>query len=134
MKETELRYLKVYNSKNIVLSSSVGALLGCSFCFYLQNYLGLTAVLSSALTGLIFSFMPDSKHYDAPEMKAIIYTASFAAMTSPAFLENIFSLPILAILVTSLYHITKMYFIGFGGKLGSIAFVSSIIFCLGKSL
>lgn len=124
--------------------------IGCILTVSIQ-ILGFSAVLSSSLVGVIISclfiFLKDNKFYSAAA-----FCGSFAGMTSlnllfnqPNFLINkqsVFFLLLISIIVASFYHITvklnsnenykKNLFNGFGGRLGTIAFISTLVFIILK--
>lgn len=108
------------------------AFIGAASCFYLRFHLGLSPVVASALTGLIFSFTPKMKFYDHLDARAIVYAASFAAMAAPSLISEIYDIAFLSILVAASYSFSKPYFLGYGGKLGSIAFISCVVFWIGR--
>ncbi len=101
-------------------------------CILLQN-LGTSAILASVVTGLIGSFLPVSKKYDSKELIACTYTGSFTAMGSAILLHDIY-LVILPFLVSVSYLTLSRFYRGFGGKLGSIAFLASASLLLLKEL
>ena len=91
-------------------------------CLFLRESFLLSAIVSSALVGIAGSFLPFDK-----EIEQIIYCASFAAMSaSYSFSETsiILFLPLILYIVFKLF---KTSFLGFGGKLGAMAFVSNLI-------
>lgn len=98
--------------KNIILFA-----LGAYSCFLLHVLTPLDAVASSAVVGLIFSFI-FKKH------QAIIYCGSFAGMSSQSYLVNTTWLIPISIFGGLIFYYTKSIALGFGGKLGTIAFVS----------
>lgn len=98
----------------------LSAYLGFYLCLSLNKFATHDIILASALTGLLGSFFPIKEEY-----KAIIYTASFAAMNSRFQLDlHVYNLLIPVILVL-LFEMSKNWFMGFGGKLGSIAFFAN---------
>lgn len=61
-----------------------------------------------------------------------IFCGSFVGMTSPVFFTGSLELLLASIIAAILYIYVKNHFIGFGGKLGSIAFVAVLIIILLK--
>ena len=107
---------------------------GCLSCFYLQSALNIPAFFASALVGFLGSFIPTSYLVNTKPLIACVYTGSFSAMCSLSFFTSSFDTIILGVL-TGVYYITMArYFRGFGGKLGTIGFLSSLSFVLFKGL
>ena len=98
----------------------------CMACLALQIQLGLSAVAASALLGLVGSFIP--------LLSAIIYIGSFAGMCAPVHLDSPYQLLVISLIGSTIYLFTKNRFVGFGGKMGTIAFASSLCLIWGKNL
>lgn len=82
------------------------------------------SVLGSAFTGLIFGLST----LLIPEIKFIseaAYASSFAGMSKPKIIKKYMFL--IGLLTGAFYFLLMPIFIGFGGKLGAIAFISVII-------
>ncbi len=112
----------------IIFSCSIGF----AGSVLLQN-LGASAVLASITTGLIGSFLPTSRKYDSKELIACIYTGSFAAMGGSTLVHKAHFI-MLPFLVSTSYLVFSRFYRGFGGKLGSIAFLASASLFLLKEL
>ena len=108
--------------------------LGCIACYYLQVKFSLSSVLSSALVGLVGSFIPKSKYYDSAKAIAAIYCGSFASMTALGHFNSFQLVLVLSLIVGVCFTVCTPYFRGVGGKLGTIAFISSVVFIFGKVL
>lgn len=102
--------------------------LACFVCWWLQVTYGLSPVLASAMIGFLGSFYPDKG------IQAVIYAGSFAGMCSPEHLESPYAMLMVSILGSSLYLISKPHLSGFGGKLGTIAFISSFVLIMTRNL
>jgi hypothetical protein len=102
----------------LIIASTGGALL----TFFLQK-MGLSVVVSSSLVGLTGALIA---HFaGVPHLAAVIFAGSFAGMTGTSV--GSYPLIILAgLLVGVFYLISLKIFAGFGGRLGTIAFVSSV--------
>lgn len=100
--------------------------LACFACLTLQSYLGLSPVIASALVGLVGSFIPI--------LSAIIYIGSFAGMCTPNHLIGPIHILAISFFGSGIYLITKRRFEGLGGKMGAIAFASSLCLIWGKNL
>jgi hypothetical protein len=87
--------------------------------FSLVHYFDVSSVLASSFIGVIgYLFI---RKYEVP-----IYCGSFAGMVSVA-LFNFWEVGVLAVLCAFIFTLTKPLFSGYGGKLGTIAFLSSLI-------
>lgn len=126
------------NSKGLLLSERALFLLftfiGCLFCYYLQSALNIPAYVASALVGFLGSLLPSSYFVNTKQLIACIYTGSFSAMCSQSFFTSSIDILILGILTGVFYITFANYFRGFGGKLGTIGFLSSLSFVFLKGL
>ena len=86
------------------------------------------AVLGSALVGLIFGLIriiyPESSMFTE-----VGFASSFAAMTAFGTVRKKYYKLLVGFIVGLLYCISCSFFNGFGGKLGTIAFLSIIFIC-----
>ncbi|WP_404340746.1 hypothetical protein [Pseudoalteromonas mariniglutinosa] len=98
----------------------------------MHTELALPLVISSALTGLIGSFIPFPQGFQNHPYAAI-YAGSFAGMCSSSLIDGYWELAIISLIGASLYMLTMNLFSGFGGRLGSVAFASVALFFLAKS-
>ncbi|MBM3138003.1 MAG: hypothetical protein FJZ98_07425 [Chloroflexi bacterium] len=104
------------NAANSLVANSTGALL----TFWASQDLGMGPVLSSAAVGLLGSLL-------LPKLSAEIFTGSFVGMCSRAAVPQ-FSLILFAGLIAGwIFHMSRSTLVGFGGKLGTIAFASVIL-------
>ncbi len=104
--------------------------IGCMFCFWAHERLGLSTVVSSALVGLGGSFITSVKYPSLNICPAAIYSGSFAGMCSLELIGNQFNMMMVAILGSVIYFLLDSIFKGIGGKLGTVAFTSVAIFYL----
>ncbi len=107
--------------------------LGCFFCFLLHAKLDVPIVIASSVVGLIGSFIPlpsfiKERYHTHPH--AAIYAGSFAGMCSAELITSYWELGIISMIGALIYILTMNLFHGFGGKLGSVAFVSVTLFIL----
>jgi hypothetical protein len=110
------------------------AFLGGAFCcFCLQKTFLVSGVLSAAITGLLGSYLHFPKLYEKKGLHGTIYSGSFAAMSTSAVVQEPSHLLLLCLICTVFYLVSKPHLNGFGGKLGTVAFLSSIVFFLGRS-
>lgn len=89
----------------------------------LHQLLNLPIVIATALPALLGSFIPFKKVY-LHHPYAVIYTGCFIGMCSQTLISHPLLFLLIAFIGTSLYLLTSKNFVGFGGKLGGIAFVS----------
>ena len=103
----------------LFISSSLCILI----CFIAQTRFSLSPVLSAAGIALLASLL-----FKAPEFRAVIYIGTFCAMGASFQNNNIyFYAPTMAFINIILFKVFKFHFIGHGGKLGSIAFITTLI-------
>jgi hypothetical protein len=116
-----LKYVELWFFKFITF------FLGCYFCFLLQSQLQLSTVLAAALTGFLGTIVPETKRIDAVHVHANIYMGAFVAMGSRVVDAGTLQILLVSFIGSTVYFIISPFFKGFGGKLGLIAFISSIL-------
>ncbi len=89
--------------------------------------IGINPIVASALTGFIVSLLPFS---NKSNISTLVYCSSFAAIGVTELTNSFVLIFLLPILLMFIYQLTKTVAKGYGGKLGTIAFVSSGIFYL----
>lgn len=93
---------------------------GAVIAYVLSIDVGLGAVTASALVGLVSALI-------LPAQAVPIYCGSFVGMTSARLLISHGELAVAGTVAAGLYVLTACAYPGFGGKLGTIAFVGSVI-------
>ncbi|MCX2742752.1 hypothetical protein OO013_02680 [Mangrovivirga sp. M17] len=98
----------------------IAGIIGSTVTYSLQKA-GLNAILSSAIVGLFAGFL--GQYTSHSNVAAALFCGSFVGMTS------INLMPIMAVAIAGgtsgfIYYYTQSLFKGFGGKLGTIAFIS----------
>jgi len=86
---------------------------------------GLHGIIASSLVGFIGSFSNLIDHKNKFHLSPLIYCASFAAIGLS--LSSMTSIIILTLIIPNLFTLSQKRFLGFGGKLGSIAYISGLI-------
>ena len=102
----------------------LGLVIGCLLTFYLNNYLEWGAVLASAAVGLAGGLLPYVKP-SSESLKSVaiaIYCGSFVGMASTSLFTEVYYIFIASAISGIFYIYTRGLLIGFGGKLGSVAF------------
>jgi hypothetical protein len=94
-------------------------ILGVFVTYSLNHFLGISVVLASSFTGLVAYFFIRKRDI-------AIYCGSFAGMVSVS-LFGFIEVSVLALICAFIFILTKPLFKGYGGKLGTIAFMSSLI-------
>lgn len=107
---------------------------GCFFCIYLQKEFQLSPVLASSLVGFAGSFYQFSKIVEKSGIHAVIYSGSFAGMCSLDNLPTHLHVFTISIIGTLFYFLLKSHLTGFGGKLGVIALLSSLVMVFSRGL
>ncbi|WP_420935402.1 hypothetical protein ACOJR9_05860 [Alteromonas sp. A081] len=97
--------------------------LGLYGCFVLHELLEVPSVVSAASIGLIGSFLPTTTQFQH-HPQAAMYAGAFAGMCSSHVISSTYELVFISLVGATLYTTLKNHFIGIGGKLGTIAFVS----------
>ena len=105
-----------------------------TFSVFLQYYYQLNSIITAAslalLTTLIFSTNSSLPQKNL-EIRTLIYTGLFASMGS--FIHNKYfylHALIITVLCYLLFLLFKNQFIGHGGKLGTLAFISTLLYFL----
>lgn len=112
------------SSNLLILSGALGALI----TYLLATKLHLTTTISSALVGLIavivFEKLDKEKYKLFP---ASFYCGSFVGMTAVTVIHNPLIILIAGAISGLIFTASQDYFVGVGGKLGTMAFVSVVI-------
>lgn len=91
---------------------------------YLLQKVGVTSVVSSCLVGLLGAVL--GYFLKSPDTAAVIFVGSFVGMTSLSI--GSVSMVLLGGAISGfVFKISEAYFIGHGGRMGSIAFISLLI-------
>jgi hypothetical protein len=99
-----------------LLANTAGALL----TFWASQDLGFGPVIASAVVGLVGSLL-------LPKVSAEIYTGSFVGMCSIGIAPHFSRLLMAGMFAGLIFYTSRHVLIGFGGKLGTIAFTSVIL-------
>lgn len=100
------------------LPQGIAVLLGAVTAYALSIDLGLGAVAASAAVGLIAALV-------SPKYAAAVYCGSFVGMASPFVFSQYWEILLAGVLGGIVFILVLNIFLGYGGKLGTIAFVSS---------
>ncbi|MCD6226413.1 MAG: hypothetical protein J7J93_01290 [Candidatus Aenigmarchaeota archaeon] len=120
----------------MILGVIFTAIISIKATFYLRkkfkDKIKSDAVLGSAVVGLLFGltriFFPQTTIFSE-----VAFASSFAGMTSFKFVRKKSYKLLIGLIVGIIFLFSSSFFQGFGGKLGTIAFISIIIFFLLKS-
>lgn len=98
---------------------SIGAILTYSL---IQRF-HLSAVISSAIVGLVASFLPllNPKWTYSTQLPTLMYCGSFVGMTSPVIANGVPFIICSGAIAGILFVAARKMFHGFGGKLGALA-------------
>ncbi len=98
---------------------------GAITTYVLHWIIGWNVVFSASIVGLIFSFIPNlmASHQELQNLPAAVYCGTFVGMTKVGDSPNFLFISIASILTGLILLGTKNAFHGYGGKLGSLAFV-----------
>ncbi|WP_121665758.1 hypothetical protein [Mesonia aquimarina] len=105
----------------LILAVLIGALLTT----YLNINLGLGVVIGSAAVGVMGSFIPKNwpKKNEGNQFQTAIYCGSFIGMCQPLTENHYVFIGFASILSGIMFCISLQNLNGFGGKLGTLAFV-----------
>lgn len=95
-------------------------LCGALFAFFVNVTVGHGAVLASAVTGLLAVSL-------TPGYAAAVYCGSFVGMASSAVFGSFEQVSVAAVCSAGIFIVSKQALTGYGGKLGTIAFLGSLI-------
>lgn len=107
---------------------------GCFLCVFLQKEFSFSPVLASALVGFGGTFYHFSKLTEKSGIHAVIYSGSFAGMCSFENLPTHLHVFNISIIGTLFYFLLRPHLAGFGGKLGVIALLSSLVMVFSRGL
>ena len=100
---------------------------GCVGCYVLQRDIGFSAVLASALLGFLCTFIPLPQNFERKGIHAAFFTGTFAGMSSPQILNDHPRVLLASLVGTMIYFAMKPRLVGIGGKMGAVAFLSSLL-------
>lgn len=107
---------------------------GCFFCVLLQKEFLLSPILASVIVGFIGTFINFSRVVESASLHAVIYSGSFAGMCSLDKLPTHLHVFTISIIGTLFYFLLRPHLAGFGGKLGVIALLSSLVMVFSRGL
>lgn len=87
----------------------------------------MSPVEAAAVTGLLGTFIPETKHIESNHIHANIYMGAFVAMGSKITEQGFWEILMVSAIGSLIYFVMSRYFKGIGGRLGLIAFVSSLL-------
>jgi len=106
----------------------------CLFCiigavaaYILNAYIGLGAIIASALIGLLGATL-------VPNYSVSIYCGSFVGMVSPMVLHDFYHVIIAGFIAGVILMLAEEVYKGYGGKLGASAFIPWIILSLSNNV
>ena len=108
--------------------------LGCFCCHFLQVAGGLSAVTAAAALGFAVTFIPLPSTFNPKGVHAAFYAGTFAGMCSSEIIVSHPHILIVSLIGAGIYVAMKPYFTGLGGKLGAVAFISSLLLILAKAI
>lgn len=116
---SKIKIGKIIFDKND-LFNFISVFIGTIATYFINHTLGLNAILASGMIGL-FGYIFIKKYEIA------IFCGSFIAMASSTLLDSIYVIIIASIIGGFILVISTDLFKGYGGKLGTIAFISCVI-------
>ena len=97
---------------------------GAVSCYVLNVDLGMGSVLAAGIVGTVSSFLPimHQKSVWLKKMPTALYCGAFVGMSSAEVAPSLSFVLYAGVLTGLLFMLTKSFFVGVGGKLGTIAF------------
>lgn len=106
---------------------------GCLICFFLQSELKWSAITSSSVLGFLITLIPFPPRFDRKGIQVAFFTGTFAGMSSPEILSNYQHVLMISILTFIVFAVAKPFFVGLGGKMGAVAFLSTCFWLIIKA-
>jgi hypothetical protein len=116
------------------LATFLAFYLGCAGCFFLRQGFSATPILAASLLGVLITFVPVPRHLDKKTFQIVFCTGTFAAMSSEKIMWTPWHLAAISLLGAGVYIIAKPYFIGIGGKMGMLAFLTTVVWLMMRLL
>lgn len=104
---------------------------GCYGTSKIAQILEVSVIASGCAITLLCSSVPMLR---LRKLDALVYCACFAGMCSTSILNNPLDYVLVSALGAFFYQILEKKFIGVGGKLGTVAFLSVAAFVLARGL
>lgn len=134
MNRVQLITSKVFMNYKVILFEVLGFSLACTITFLLKEFFEISVVVASASVGLVGTLLLRSLKKEYTGIHAAIYSGSFAGMCSGEIIQHGGHIVLLILIGCVVYTLSRKLFIGIGGKLGGISFVSVLIFLLFKEV
>jgi hypothetical protein len=107
---------------------------GCLASWGLQKQLALPSVIAATSVGLIASIVPVPKKLNDKNVASLVYSGTFAGMSSSSILQTHQDVLILSLMGALVFYFTSPFAKSYGGRLGTIAFISSLFYFLLRRL
>ena len=101
----------------------LAVVIGGLITFYFSHDIGMGVVIASSLVGILAAMV-------APEYSVAAYCGSFVGMSSNDLFFNYAEVVLASAVAGLVYVLTRDVFAGFGGKLGTIAFIGAALTAL----
>lgn len=106
----------------------IAAIAGAVLTRLLSTVNGVSVVQASSVIGIFFVILFDYEIFSISPYIAIVgFGSSFVGMTSKANLDKVWMVGFGGLLFGIIYYLSADVFMGFGGKLGTIALISSVM-------
>jgi len=125
LKNISSKYSKLQLIDSLIVLTCI---LGGILTYFINHFVSLGAVISSAIVGLtggLLAKLLNTK--EANSLALAFYCGSYVGMSSINVLENIFIVALAAFFTGLIFILTKGIFKGYGGKLGTMAFIGVVI-------
>lgn len=105
------------------LVSTIGFLMGVYTCHFLIINHNLNPVLASCIVGSIASVLLFKKDWLYQHTQNMVFCGSFAGMSQHSFFLNYYHYLLISFMAGLVVLVSNRYFKGYGGKLGTTAFI-----------
>ncbi len=112
----------------LFFTKAVLLLMRCICCLSLKSGLDLGPVSAAAVTGLLGSFLQLPRLMERDQLHAVIYTGAFIGMGSSEVLRGPTDAAGISLIGAGVFLFLRPIGVGIGGKMGTIAFISSLLF------
>lgn len=102
-------------------------MIGTILTYSLQYFLNLNPILSAGIIGTIAIYLDKKSNIN---ISLPIYCGVFVGMTNPAHQLSFLIIGICGLFAGIIFYLSKNFYNGIGGKLGTIAFASVILLVL----
>ena len=121
-------------SARLIVLKYLAFFAGCYACYFLQVVLKQPPVFSAAAVGFAGSFLHFPKFYEKKGLHSALFAGSLAGMCSRQILTHPIDVVWISFFGAMIYVLALPHANGMGGRLGTIAFISSLLFFASRTV